>query len=158
LRGDSQPTTLNFTGFGAILGNGTSPAEPRVMKNARALLAAGLGGALATALDVGLLVLLVGHHVAVPLATFIAALAGAAMTFVINKYVAFRDRSPINLLQLLRFDFVVVVAALLMAAAMQLVSVRLGVPVVLAKLGCAALVFALWTYPAQRRLVFVRGA
>ena len=127
------------------------------MKNPRALLTAGLGGVAATALDVGVLVLLVAHHVAIPLAAFIAALAGAAMNFVVNKYVAFRDRSPINLPQLLRFNVVVVVAAFLMAAAMRLVAVRLGVPVVIAKLGCAVIVFAIWTYPAQRRFVFAPG-
>jgi hypothetical protein len=41
---------------------------------------------------------------------------------------------------------------------MQLVAVRLGVPYLLAKLICAAIVFAVWTYPAQRRLVFRRPA
>ena len=46
--------------------------------------------------------------------------------------------------------------ALLMAGAMQLFSVHFGVPVVLAKILCSALVFVAWTYPAQRRLVFRR--
>jgi hypothetical protein len=45
-----------------------------------------------------------------------------------------------------------------MALAMQLVAVKLGVPYLLAKLICAATVFAVWTYPAQRRLVFRRRA
>jgi hypothetical protein len=51
-----------------------------------------------------------------------------------------------------------VATATLMALAMQLFAVKLGVPYLLAKLICAALVFAAWTYPAQRRLVFRRGA
>jgi putative flippase GtrA len=102
--------------------------------------------------------LLVGHHVSIPLATFIAALAGAATNFTLNKYVAFRDRSPISLGQVARFDFVAVVAALLMAGAMKLATANLGVPVVAAKLACAAVVFAIWTYPAQRHLVFARRA
>ena len=38
------------------------------------------------------------------------------------------------------------------------VLLRKLVPVVAAKLACAAVVFAVWTYPAQRRLVFARGA
>jgi hypothetical protein len=46
----------------------------------------------------------------------------------------------------------------MMALAMQLVSVELGVPYLFAKLLCAAAVFAVWTYPAQRRLVFRRAA
>lgn len=128
------------------------------MKKSHELLAAGFGGVVATGFDLALLVFMVGHHVPVPTATFIAALTGAAANFVLNKYVAFRDRSPINLRQLARFQLVSIVTALLMAAAMQLVAVRLGVPVLIAKLGCAAVLFALWSYPAQRRLVFTRSA
>jgi putative flippase GtrA len=131
---------------------------PGLVKNPRELLAAGFGGVVATGVDLGLLVLMVGHHVAIPVATFIAALAGAATTFVLNKYVAFRDRSPISLGQLARFDFVAVVSALAMAVAMKIVAGTLGVPVVIAKLACAAIVFAIWSYPAQRRLVFTRSA
>ena len=128
------------------------------MKNPRELLTAGIAGAFGTGLDLGVLVLLVGQHVPIPLATFIAALAGAATNFTINKYVAFRDRSPITVRQIARFDFVALVAALLMAAAMKIATTNLAVPVVAAKLACAAVVFAIWTYPAQRRLVFARGA
>ncbi len=127
-----------------------------LVKNPRELLAAGFGGAVGTGVDVGCLVLLVKHGTSVPAATFAAALAGAATNFVLNKYVAFRDRSPVSLRQLARFGFVAVAAALLMAVAMKLVAVKLGVPVVIAKLACAAVVFAIWTYPAQRRLVFAR--
>jgi putative flippase GtrA len=127
------------------------------VKNPRELLTAGAAGAFATGLDVGVLVLLVGRHVPIALATFIAALAGAVTNFTINKYVAFCDRSPISLAQIARFDFVAIVAALLMAAAMKIMTANLGVPVVAAKLACAAVVFAMWTYPAQRRLVFARA-
>ncbi len=128
------------------------------VKHPRELLAAGFGGAVGTGVDVAALVLMVGHDVSVPVATFLAALAGAATNFVLSKYVAFRDHSPINLRQLARFGFVAVAAALLMAGAMKIVAVKFGVPVVLAKLACAAVVFAIWTYPAQRRLVFARTA
>jgi putative flippase GtrA len=128
------------------------------VKNPRELLTAGIAGAVGTVLDVGVLVLLVGQHVPVPLATFVAALAGAATNYTLNKYVAFRDRSPISVGQVARFYFVAVVAALLMAAAMAIATANSGVPVVVAKLACAALVFAIWTYPAQRRFVFARSA
>ena len=129
------------------------------MKNRRELLTAAIGGALGTGLDLGVLVLLVGHHVSIPLATFIAALVGAVTNFTINKYVAFRDRSPIRFGQVARFNVVAVVAALLMAGAMKIATVaNPGVPLVVAKLACAAVVFAIWTYPAQRRLVFARSA
>ena len=109
-------------------------------------------------LDVGVLVLLVEHHTPVALAAFCGAAAGAVMNFALNKYLAFRDRSPINGRQLARFGLVAVATAVLMAIAMQLVAVELGVPYLLAKLLCAAAVFAVWTYPAQRRLVFRRAA
>ena len=128
------------------------------MKTLRALLTAGIGGVSGTGLDLGLLVVLVGHHVPIPLATFIAALAGAATSFTLNKYVAFRDRSPISLGQIARFDLVAVVSALLVAAAMKIATANLGVPLVVAKLACAAVVFAIWTFPAQRHLVFPRRA
>lgn len=129
------------------------------MKNPRELLASGAAGAAATGCDLGLLLFLVGPHarVPVPAATFGAAVAGAAVGFVANKYVAFRDRSPLQLDQLARFQVVALVAALLMAGAMKIVAVGLGVPIVPAKLACATLVFLLWTYPAQRRFVFGRA-
>src|SRR5262249_44588039 len=126
------------------------------VKNHRQLLTSGISGVASTGIDLGVLVVLVAQHVTIPLATFIAALTGAGASFLLNKYVAFRDRSPLRLGPLLRFDLVALVAALLVAGAMKLVAVTMGVPVVAAKLVCAALVFALWTYPAQRRLVFPR--
>jgi putative flippase GtrA len=122
----------------------------------RQMATAGLGGIGATVVDMSLLLLMVKHGTSVALAAFIAAACGAAVGFTINKYVAFRDRSPIHIKQVGRFAFVAVATALLMAAAMQLFSVRFGVPVVFAKIVCSALVFLAWTYPAQRRLVFRR--
>ena len=41
---------------------------------------------------------------------------------------------------------------------MKIATANPAVPVVAAKLACAVVVFAIWTYPAQRRLVFARGA
>lgn len=128
------------------------------MKNPRELLAAGIAGVFGTGLDLGVLVVLVARHVPVPLATFVAALAGAVANFALNKYVAFRDRSPLRIGQIARFHVVAVVAALLMAVAMKIATANPAVPVVAAKLACAAIVFAIWTYPAQRRLVFAPAA
>jgi putative flippase GtrA len=122
------------------------------------MLTAGLGGAVGTGADVGTLVLLVQRaHLAIPLATFLAASVGAVVCFLMNKYVAFRDRKPVTARQLGSFAGVAFATALMMALAMKLVAVELGVPYVLAKLLCAAAIFVAWTYPAQRRLVF-RGA
>lgn len=110
-----------------------------------------------TLVDVVVLVLLVESGTQVALAAFFGATAGAVVNFALNKYVAFRDRSRINAPQLVRFGLVAVATAILMALAMQLVAVKLGVPYLLAKVVCAAVVFASWTYPAQRRLVFRRA-
>lgn len=128
------------------------------MNHTRELVSAGAGGAVGSALDVAVLVLMVEHAAPVAAAAFCGAAAGAVMNFALNKYFAFRDRSPITGRQLARFGLVAVATALLMAGAMQLVAVELGVPYVIAKLICAAAVFAVWTYPAQRRLVFRRAA
>jgi putative flippase GtrA len=129
-----------------------------VVRNTREMVASGFGGAVGTAVDVSVLVLLVQHGVAIAAAAFCGATAGAVMNFALNKYVAFRDRSPITGRQLARFGIVAVATATLMALAMQLVAVKLGVPYLLAKLVCAVAVFAAWTYPAQRRIVFRRPA
>jgi putative flippase GtrA len=129
----------------------------RGMKHPREMLAAGLVGALGTAVDFGVLVLLVELvHVSIPVSAFFAATAGAVMCFVMNKHLAFRDRNPVTLRQVGRFGLVAVAAALLMACAMRIVAVDLGVPYPAAKVLCAAMVFVAWTYPAQRRLVFAR--
>jgi putative flippase GtrA len=120
----------------------------------RQMLAAGLGGVAATIADVSSLVVMVETGTRVELAAFIAAGLGAALGFTFNKYVAFRDRSPLGLEQLARFAIVAAATAVLMAIAMHVVAVRLGAPYVVAKLACSALVFLAWTYPAQRRLVF----
>jgi putative flippase GtrA len=122
----------------------------------RRMVVAGIGGAAATAVDVATLVLLVHRGVPVALAAFVASAAGAVVGFTANKYVAFRDRSRVSWQQLGRFSIVALATAMLMAAAMELFAVKLGVPYVLAKLLCAGLVFVAWTYPAQRRLVFHR--
>ncbi len=115
---------------------------------------AGIGGAIGTSLDVASLVLLVRAGVSIPVAAFVGASVGAVACFVFNKYVAFRDHSKVTAHQLARFGTMAVATALLMAFAMKLVCVKLGVPVLPAKLLCAATIFIVWTYPAQRRLVF----
>ena len=92
----------------------------------------------------------------IPVSAFLAAAVGAVVNFLWNKRIAFRDRSPITVVQLVRFGVVAVATAFLMACAMRLVAVDLGVPYLIAKLICAAVVFLAWTYPAQRRLVFQR--
>lgn len=117
-----------------------------------------MGGIAGTVADVVVLMVLVGTGLAIPVSAFLAATAGAVVCFGMNKYVAFRDRSPITFEQVARFAFVALTNALLLALLMKLIAVELGVPVLPAKLVCAAAVFFAWTYPAQRRLVFSQRA
>lgn len=127
----------------------------RVVSKPREMFVAGLAGAAGTAIDIATLVLMVDRlHLSVPLAAFLAAAAGAAVVFVVNKRVAFRDRTPITIPQVVRFGLVAVATALLTAFAMKVVAVDLRVPYLAAKVLCSAAVFVAWTYPAQRRLVF----
>lgn len=119
---------------------------------------AGAGSAVGTLIDVAVLVLLVEHRVPVGGAAFCGAAAGAVINFALSKYVAFRDHSRVRGSQLARFGLVAVATASLLAVAMHVAVVELGVPYLVAKLSCAAIVFAAWTYPAQRRLVFRRPA
>jgi putative flippase GtrA len=117
-------------------------------------IASGLAGVGATAVDVCALTILVHQGVAVALAAFIAATIGACAGFALNKYVAFRDRSPITLAQLSRFAIVALGTAVFVAAGMELVAVHMHVPFLAAKALCSLCAFVAWTYPAQRRLVF----
>jgi putative flippase GtrA len=122
----------------------------------RELVTASAGSVVATAVDMSALVLLVQHGAPIAVSTFVAASAGAVTCFALNKRVAFRDRTRTSLAQVARFALVAVATALLLALAMELVAVKLGVPYIAAKLACSALVFTAWSYPAQRRLVFAR--
>lgn len=119
---------------------------------------AGANGVVSTLVDLGTLMSLVGIGVPVAFAAFVGCCIGAVANFTLNKYLAFRDGSPVCATQLAKFSLVAVATGLLTAAGMQLVSVKLGVPVAAAKLICAAVVFAAWTYPAQRRVVFAAPA
>src|SRR5437763_284266 len=103
------------------------------VRNPRQLLASGFGGAVATAVDVSVLVLMVQHGAPIAAAAFCGAAAGAVMNFALNKYIAFRDRSAITARQLVRFGLVAVATATLMALAMHIVAVVLGVPYLLAQ-------------------------
>jgi putative flippase GtrA len=116
-----------------------------------------VGGALGTTADViGLLLLVKFAGLSIPIAAFCAAAGGACICFLMNRRFAFRDRSPITAEKLARFGAVAFGSSLLIALLMKLVAVELMVPVLPAKLLCAAIVFLAWTYPAQRRLVFAR--
>ena len=122
----------------------------------RKILRAGLAGGCATTTDVTVLTTLVHHGAPIALSAFAGAACGAVVCFVMNKYVTFRDRSPLRVRQVARFGMVASCTAVITALAMQLLAVVLGVPYLLAKAVCAVLVFSCWSYPAQKRVVFSR--
>lgn len=114
------------------------------------------GGIAATLLDSSALALLLFVGAPVAPAAFMAALLGAALGFAMNKFVAFADGSPVDVSQVARYAAVAVVNAAITAALMRFAVEGLKVPPMLAKAVCAAVVFAIWSYPAQRRFVFAR--
>lgn len=119
------------------------------------LVRVGVSGAVATGLDIAALVFLVeAMRSHVTLAAFLAAALGGVCNFLINKYWAFRDGSPIDLRQVTVYAFVSLVTAAFVAATVHLLAVVMVLPYLLAKAIAAVLVFLVWTYPAQARLVF----
>lgn len=124
-------------------------------ERARRFLSATVVGLCATATDVALLTLLYRAGVVVGAAAFAGTLAGAIVGYLANKYWSFRDPRPPTFRQLASYAAVVLGTALFTAAAMHVAVDRGHVPYLTAKVATAALVFGCWTYPAQRRLVFV---
>ena len=130
-----------------------------VVRNPREMLAAGLGGAVGSVFDVVTLLLLVKLTPAsIPLSAFLGAGVGAVACFLMNKYIAFRDGTPVTIEQVVRFGLVAVATGIFTAGGMKIVAVDLHVPVLLAKGICAAAVFFAWTFPAQKRFVFKKPA
>jgi putative flippase GtrA len=110
---------------------------------------------LATAVDVVALIALVevvGVHVTV--AAFLAAMFGGVTNFLVNKYWAFADAAPLDVRQVSLYAVVSLVNAMFVAASLHVFAVLMGVPYLIAKAAAAALVFLLWSYPAQAKLVF----
>jgi putative flippase GtrA len=132
-----------------------SPRSSRLRPRVRRIAGAGLGGLAGTLLDVTILVRFVESGAPISVAAFAGAAAGAGVCVALNKHVAFRDRTPLTLRQLGTFASVAAVSATLMAIAMHLATHQAHLPYLVAKALCAAAVFAVWSYPAQRRLVFV---
>ncbi len=115
----------------------------------------GVSGLTATALDVGVLaglVELAGAPVA--LAAFVGALCGGVVSFLLGKYWAFLSPRPIEPRQILTYAMVSLGTAALMAGAVHVLAITIGMPYLLAKAIAAAAIFLLWSYPAQAKLVF----
>lgn len=127
---------------------------PGMSEPTRRFFSSTLASACATATDVVLLTMLYQLGVLVGAAAFAGSLAGAVVGFCINKYWALRDGRPLTLRQVAIYTAVSIATALITASLMHVACERGHLPYLLAKLASASLVFAVWTYPAQRRLVF----
>lgn len=121
------------------------------------VLKVGCSGVVATFVDLTVLLALVElFHVSVVFAVFVAATSGAVSSFLVNKYWAFGDKAPISAVQVLSFAGVALGSAFGVSAVVQVLSVQLGLPYLIAKGVGALLLFAFWTYPVQSRVVFKR--
>jgi len=120
----------------------------------RRVLGASVGGLTSTTVDIIVLTILVESGMAVALAAFLGAAAGAVVCFLLNKYIAFRDHRPIDVRQVLGFAGVAFGTALFMAVSMHLACVHGHLPYLAAKVLCGLVVFVCWSYPVQRRFVF----
>ncbi|MBZ0237496.1 MAG: GtrA family protein [Deltaproteobacteria bacterium] len=106
-------------------------------------------------MDIIVLTILVESGMHVALAAFLGAAAGAVVCFLLNKYIAFRDHRPIDVRQVLGFAGVAFGTATFMALSMHVACVHGHLPYLAAKVLCGLVVFVCWSYPVQRRFVFV---
>ena len=119
------------------------------------ILRTGVSGFAGTVIDVITLVLLVElAGISVGWAAFLAAGSGAGIAFLLSKFWAFRDRSPIQPRQIGAYAAVSLVTAICMACSVHFLAVTLRITYLIAKGIASLFVFAVWSYPAQARLVF----
>ena len=114
-----------------------------------------VSGVVATLVDVFLLFLLAEVlHVFVSVAAFLSALGGGVTNFLLNKYWAFQDRTPITVKQTGAYAAVSFINAVFVAGLVHLFAVELEQHWLLSKTIAAIIVFVAWSYPAQARFVF----
>ncbi len=118
----------------------------------------GVSGLIATAIDILVMILLVERSgLPVGVAAFLGAMSGAFANFTISKYWAFRDTSRIDPRQIATYAAVALCTGLMVATSVHVLATVVGVQYVLAKGIASVLVFLLWSYPAQAKLVFTRA-
>lgn len=119
----------------------------------RSTILASLVALVGTAGDVGSLVGLV--HAGVPIAAAVATgvVVANLISYLGNKYIAFRDPAPMTMGQVARYAGIVAVTATVLAGAVHALALW-GVPYLIGKAVCHTLLFFVWSLPAQRRWVF----
>jgi putative flippase GtrA len=112
-------------------------------------------GGVATVMDVSVLLVLVKlFDWPAPFAAMAGVTVGSTVTFFANRHFAFRDHNPELAPQALRFMVFTGVGMVFHASIVYLFTDRLGVPVVLAKLGADVCVFTFAQLLVLRFIVF----
>ena len=88
------------------------------------------------------------------LLTLFEEISAVHANFVVNKFWAFADPSPLRLSQVTGFAVVAVGSAFLVAGCVHVFAIFAGLAYLWAKTLGSAVVFACWSYPAQARFVF----
>ncbi len=114
----------------------------------------GVGGVVATTVDFFVMIALVEWgHLPVGIAAFLGAGAGGVTSYGISKFWAFRDHTPIHPKQLATYALVSFVTACIVGPTVHVLH-HVGVDYKLGKVLAAIMVFFMWGYPAQSRIVF----
>lgn len=112
-------------------------------------------GAVATAIDVGVLLVCVKlFQMANPVGAMVGVLIGSTFTFFANKYFAFRDHNPGMAPQAAKFVLATAIGMLAHAQFIYLFADKLGVHVVLAKFAADILVFTVGQMLVLRYVIF----
>lgn len=118
----------------------------------------GLSGAASTSVDVvGIVLLIEVAGLPIGVAAFLASSVGAIMNFLLSKYWAFNDKSPLDPKQVAKYAGVALFTALLNACTIHVLAVVIGFQYLAAKAMAAISIFLLWSYPAQAKLVFPKS-
>lgn len=108
----------------------------------------------ASATDLGVLSVSRRAGAAVWLAALLGCLAGGAANYAALRRKVFAGRGSGVASSAIRYGLLVVLGGALLTSALVSLGVALGLPFMVARLGVAVVVLALWSYPISSRVVF----
>ena len=111
----------------------------------------------ASATDLGVLSFSRRAGAAVWLAALLGCLAGGAANYAALRRKVFANRTAGVASSAVRYGLLVVLGGALLTSALVSLGVALGLPFMVARLGVAVVVVALWNYPISSRVVFKGG-
>lgn len=121
------------------------------------MLRVGAGGVLATGIDFTVMVVLVElGDLPVGVAAFLGAVCGGVTSYMVSKFWAFRDSTPIGTRQIATYALVSFVTAAIVGPTVHVLH-DIGIDYRIGKVIAAIMVFFCWGYPAQSRIVFRRA-